>query len=188
MKKFAPFLLLFLTSTSFANCVYSTSADKISFEWEAYKTLEKAPVKGSFRNLGIELKNQKGSLKEVLDSISFNIDTASVNTKNTGRDANIVKYFFQKMSSGLDITGNLQNYSKNSMSANIKMNGIQKTIELESQLVENTLKSTGVINLLDFKMDSSLESLNKACYDLHKGKTWSDVTVRLNIEIAKKCD
>jgi hypothetical protein len=40
----------------------------------------------------------------------------------------------------------------------------------------------GVINLEDFGAQAAVESINKACFDLHKGadgvsKTWSEVAI-----------
>ena len=36
-------------------------------------------------------------------------------------------------------------------------------------------------NAADFGMIPSLKAINKACYDLHQGKTWQDVDTYFNI-------
>jgi len=50
------------------------------------------------------------------------------------------------------------------------------------------LEAEGYIDLADFKMLPSLKSINKACYDLHKGKTWQDVKIEIELELKKVCD
>jgi hypothetical protein len=43
--------------------------------------------------------------------------------------------------------------------------------------------ATGVIDILDFSAGDALSSINKACSDLHEGKTWSDVTIGFTTKI-----
>jgi hypothetical protein len=43
---------------------------------------------------------------------------------------------------------------------------------------ENGLFSAkGTIDHMDFTAGNPLASINKSCFDLHKGKTWSDVSI-----------
>jgi hypothetical protein len=41
----------------------------------------------------------------------------------------------------------------------------------------------GTIDLFDFSANEALSRLNKSCYALHKGKTWSDVSMAFTTEI-----
>ncbi len=44
-------------------------------------------------------------------------------------------------------------------------------------------QATGTIDLFDFAASDALASINKSCYDLHSGKTWSDVTIGFSTTI-----
>ena len=75
------------------------------------------------------------------------------------------------------------------------MNGTTKTVPMKYHYENGKFDATGVIDLVDFAAGEALSSINKACFDLHKGKTWSDVTIGFsttveatlcNVNIAKK--
>ncbi|MCB4763942.1 MAG: YceI family protein, partial [Sulfurovum sp.] len=48
---------------------------------------------------------------------------------------------------------------------------------LDYHYEKEEFKAQGNIDLLDFAAGQALASINKACYDLHKGKTWSDISI-----------
>lgn len=184
-------LVLFLTFTStltFAkDCVLKANKDQIKLEWTAFKTPSKNPVAGRFRYLGIK-KDLKGKdLKELLEGITFNIDSASTSTKNTARDANIVKYFFQKVSGGLNITGQTKSYSKKKLLVDLQMNGKNLKLPLKVTKEGKKIEAIGTIDLFDLNLHSALASINKACYELHEGKTWNDIGVKLTLNLDQDC-
>jgi hypothetical protein len=49
------------------------------------------------------------------------------------------------------------------------------------------LRAAGVIDLIDFKAENALTSINTACYDLHQGKTWSDVNIGFTMDVKATC-
>lgn len=181
-------LLSALSFTTFAKNCFESHSDNINLEWTAYKTPLKAPVSGKFRNLGITEEKLKGkSIKDLLQGISFNIDTASISTRNTGRDAKIVKFFFQKMAGGINIKGKTLKYEKKVLKTAITMNNKSVIIPLKVTIKDSKIEASGIIDIFDFDMYKSLEGINKACYDLHEGKTWNDVAVKLTISYANTC-
>jgi hypothetical protein len=65
----------------------------------------------------------------------------------------------------------------------------QKThkVTFDYTVTDGNLYAKGKIDLKDFGMLPSLEAINKACYDLHEGKTWQDVEIAFSAVIKKEC-
>ncbi len=180
-------LSLFSLSIAAKDC-FKISKDSVAVEWTAYKTPLKAPVSGKFRELGIENDITGKSIANVLQGISFNIDTASISTKNTGRDAKIVKFFFQKMAGGINIKGKTLKYSKKVLKVAITMNKTSVIVPLQVKKDGEKLVADGTIDLFDFNMTNSLNGINEACKELHQGKTWNDVAVKLKLNLVNTCN
>ena len=68
------------------------------------------------------------------------------------------------------------------------MNGVTKTIPMKLDFDDDEIEAEGHIDLADFNMLPSLSSITKACYDLHKGKTWQDVEIKFELKTRKHCD
>ncbi len=188
--KFTLFAILILNSAfSYAkDCSYLITSDDLKLEWTAFKTPKKIGVKGQFKKLGIT-KDLKGkTLKSLLEGTEFNIDATSVHTKNESRDAKIVKSFFKVMKSGAKITGSIKKYAKKTLIVSITMNGVTKDVPLSVELNNDKLEAVGYIDVLDFALNKSLAGINKACLELHEGKTWNDVKLELEARFSKFCD
>lgn len=181
-------LSLFVTNTVLAkDCVFEIEKEDIHLDWEAYKTPEKVGVKGGIKELGLKEKYKGKDLKSVLEGMEFKIDTTSVRSRNAVRDARIVKFFFGKMVGGFYITGKVKTYTDKKITVTLSMNGLSKEIELTTEHKKGKLIAVGVVDVLNFGMEKSVSELNKACYELHSGKTWSDVMVTLTVEYEKEC-
>ena len=77
------------------------------------------------------------------------------------------------------ISGTFDINEKNS-NVNITMNGISKSIPIELNIDGQTVKFSNTVSLNDWELAPALESLNKVCFDLHKGpdgisKTWDEI-------------
>jgi hypothetical protein len=61
----------------------------------------------------------------------------------------------------------------------------EKTLTIPMQYIYNKDKfdAAGTIDLLDFSASDALSFINKSCFDLHKGKTWSDVSISFSTTI-----
>jgi polyisoprenoid-binding protein YceI len=193
MKQFSIYLVLvFISSQSLLakECSYSFESSNVKVSWTAFKTPKKIGVGGAFKDLGIKKKFIGKSLKATLEGASFNIDSTSTWTNNAPRDAKIVKFFFSRMSKGFKIPGKIIKVNAKSILMEISLNGVTKQIPLkrEDQKSSNKLVATGHMDILDFSMSSSLQSINKACMKLHQGKTWSDVSLNLSIDYQKSCN
>ena len=162
-----------------------------SVKWTAYKTTEKKPVGGVFKILNFD--NKKGATpQEALNNLSFSIPVSSVftNDATNTRDAKIITSFFGAMLDTEILKGTIK-VNNNAYVASITMNGVTKDLPLTVSITEERRVSmTGTMNLNDWNALGALESLNKVCFDLHKGpdgvsKTWEDVAIEVNTFLRK---
>lgn len=189
MKTLLVSLALFFSTTSMAEtCHYSLDSEAIEFNWTAFKTPEKAPVRGTFADLGFKKENYHAKdLSKLMTQLEFSIDTSSVRTKNTARDANIVKWFFQQIAGGMNFTGKVKRLTDKSVVVDVTANKVTKTITMSRTSNNNNLIATSTLNLMDFNLSKALASINKACYELHNGKTWEDVDIKATFPVKKEC-
>ena len=182
MKK--TLLLLMTTAFLYANeCHYEMK--NLDLEWEAYKTPLKIGVKGSFDNIIVNAQD-KSSKKAFIKTTTLSINTASINSKNSGRDAKLVKFFFETQKVK-EITIKSIALDNHILTLDITMNGITKQVPMKIEF-DDEIEAQGHIDLADFEMLPSLKTINKACYDLHKGKTWQDVEIEFEMKLKKVCN
>jgi len=170
---------------------YVVKPEGTTVKWTAYKTTEKVPVGGKFKLL--KFYNKAGSTpEEALNNLSFSIPVSSVftNDPSNTRDAKIINFFFGAMLETEILTGKIK-YVNNAYVASITMNGETNDLPLDVTITdERRIKLTGTMNLKDWKALDALASLNKVCYDLHKGadgvsKTWEDVAIEVDTYLRK---
>jgi polyisoprenoid-binding protein YceI len=175
---------LLVASSLIADCEYEKESAKVN--WKAFKTYEKLGVAGSFDQATFVIQKAV-SLDQLLASANVTIETKSVNTGNAGRDATINATFFETQNTKL-IVGKIKSAANGKAQVDITINGITKTIPMTYAISnENIINAKGIIDLADFSMLSSLQSINKACFDLHSGKTWQDVEIGFEIKTKKTC-
>ncbi len=166
----------------------------LTVTWGAYKTASKLKVSGSFDRVSFTPAVPSGAnFREIFIGSRVVIETASVNTNHAERDATLVKYFFTQMS-GNTITAKIINVASDphekgkaktgTFTTEVTMNGITKTVPMAFRYDKGILHANGVIDLFDFSANKALSAINKACYDLHEGKTWNDVTIGFSTKIA----
>lgn len=175
---------LLLASSLLADCEYQKESTKVN--WKAFKTYEKAGVAGSFDQASFMILKSP-SLERLLASSDVIIETKSVNTGNPGRDATINAAFFQAQNVKL-IVAKTKSAANGKALIDLSMNGVTKTIPMSYTISDDdTINAKGIIDLGDFGMLPSLQSINKACFDLHAGKTWQDVEIGFEIKTKKTC-
>ena len=165
---------------------YVVKPEATSVKWTAYKTTEKKPVGGEFKVLRFDEKTG-ATPEEALNNLSFSIPVSSVftNDATNTRDAKIKTSFFGAMLDTELLTGTIK-YADGAYSAAITMNGVTSDLPLEVKITEERrVVMTGVMDLKEWDALGALESLNKVCFDLHKGpdgvsKTWDDVAIEVN--------
>lgn len=186
-------LLSLLTLASISHAASSTGCvlvqpSDLNVTWKAYKTPAKIGVSGQFTAVKYSPNTLEGkNFRELFVGSKVSIDTGKLTTGNPGRDEKLVKFFFSTMSSDsieakiIDIKRSDRHEKgkprTGTLSVEITMNGKTQTVPMEYFYDKGRFDATGTIDLMDFAAGKSLSSINKACYELHKGKTWSDVTI-----------
>ncbi len=194
-----------LTCASSAGCVL-VQPNKMSVTWKAYKTPAKIGVGGEFTSVSYTPASLEGkNFRELFVGSKVLIDTGKITTGNPERDEKLLRFFFGTMK-GHTIEAKITDIKRSdthekgkprtgSLNVEITMNGTTRSVPMTYVYEKGRFDATGTIDLADFAAGESLASINKACFDLHRGKTWSDVTIGFsttveatlcNANIAKK--
>jgi len=191
MKTLALSLLLGLTLAQ-ADCTFTQSGG-VDVTWKAFKTPMKAGVGGHFTDVSYKGAHQNAKdLQALLTGSSVSIAVASVDSNNKGRDEKLLNAFFKQMA-GPDIAATVRSLKSDSgadtgiVTVAVVMNGVTRDVPMKYSYADNILSASGVIDLADFKAQAALESINTACYDLHQGKTWSDVEIGFTMPVKAAC-
>ena len=171
--------LLLSTSATYAASCYSYNKEGLTIKWTAFKTPKKVGVSGTLPTYSLSGKTQGKSVADLLKGQKIDIRVNKVDSGNAGRDVKIVKFFFSELVGGDTITAKVTDVSKDVITMEMILNGKKKEIPLTYKLDGMKLSATGHMDILDFGMSKQLSAINKACYALHEGKTWSDVTLSL---------
>ena len=174
-------------------CVLVQSND-MNVTWKAYKTFAKLGVGGQFTGVSYTANKKEGkNFKSLLVGSKVSIDVSKIDTKNKGRDKTLVENFFGKLK-GKTIDGvvvdikadekvNGKSVYHGSIDVNITMNGQTVKIPMRYNYKNEIFTAKGTIDLFDFSANDALKSINKSCFDLHKGKTWNDVSIEFSTSI-----
>lgn len=150
-----------------------------ALKWTAYKTPEKVAVHGSFDS--IILRNSKESVipEEILEGADFTIYTPSMATGDESRDAKVIGLYFNNLASK-EITGSFGKFEDNIVPVTIKMNDQEVVKNFQYTFENKKIIITGVVDMIeDFKSNSAFDLIHEACYQLHQGKTWTDVSIEI---------
>ena len=173
-------------------CKYSYNAESTEFEWTAFKTTEKVGVAGSFNEIkvtSIEVDNDK----DVIESIQFSMNTASVETNNEDRNGKVAKHFFETINTET-IDGSIQSLGEDGKAiVEISMNDLTIEVEGDYELNVGIFTFETMIDLSLWNAISGVDALNEICKDLHTGedgvsKLWSEVQLSLKTTLTKTCE
>jgi len=187
VKRFLALLLLTgVIGYAKGGCLLEQSG-QMDVIWQAYKTPEKIGVKGTFHSVTYTPARKKGeNFKKLFVGATVHIDTASLDTGNSIRDQKVFRFFFKQLGTpfieGKIISMKADPHTKGTprtgtMEIELYLNGKRHTVTLAYHYADNAFKAQGNIDLLDFAAGKALATINKACFDLHKGKTWRDVSI-----------
>ncbi|MDM5272324.1 YceI family protein [Sulfurovum sp. zt1-1] len=156
--------------------LFGYEVNSVEVGFTAFKTPAKVGVNGSFNNVEIVGNKSAESIEAMLTGLGVNIQTKNVNSGNEGRDKKLVSDFFLTQFTHT-IQAKIVSVKPDAMVVEITMNNKTLSVPMVYKVEENKVIAKGYIDLGDFDMLPSLMSINKACYDLHAGKTWQDVEV-----------
>ncbi|MBG49593.1 MAG: hypothetical protein CML05_15005 [Pseudozobellia sp.] len=173
---------------------FSLVADSTKVSFTAYKTTEKLPVGGQFKEIEIKNNPSGATPMEALNGTEFSIPVSSLFTNDaTGtRDPKILEFFFGAMTNTELISGVFKSDGSGQSSIDVTLNGETANIPLTHKMVSDTaITFDGVMDLSNWNALSAVESINKACEALHTGKdgvskTWSEVAVHAEVLFDKK--
>ena len=183
----------YATEPAATGCVL-VQPNTMNVNWKAYKTLGKIGVGGKFTSVTYTPHALEGkNFKELFVGSKVSIDLSKIDTGNPGRDETLVKDFFSVMK-GKTIEGEIVDIKKTDkhekgkprtgvVSVKLTMNEKTLTIPMKYIYTDGKFDASGTIDLLDFTAGDALASINKSCYDLHKGKTWSDVSIAFSTTV-----
>lgn len=204
MKNTITLLVALVLTISFTSCKnktekktekttssYTIDSNKSEVNWTAYKTSQKLPVKGKFTSLNITKNGSGSTISEALNNTEFSIPVSSIFSNNPSRDNKLKTLFFGVMQEAELLSGviHVQNEAKGEVA--LRMNGIIEKLAFTYEVIDDKIKIKATMNTDAWHAQAALESLNKACFDLHKGadgisKTWSDVAIDIDVHFKKK--
>ena len=160
----------------------------ITINWTGYKKTEKTPVKGVFQVANVSNIKSSSNIVEALNGVEFEIPVSSIFSKNEDRDSKLQELFFGVMDNTLSLKGSLTLEENGDGYIDLLMNGVQNKLAIKYQSFDDSLSLSGILDLIDWKAEEAVKSLNEACLDLHKGddglsKTWSEVAVSATIRV-----
>jgi hypothetical protein len=168
--------------------VVSFDTENVLITWTAFKTTEKKPVKGEFKAVTITNFKESSNKVEALNGVEFEIPISSIFSNNDDRDSKLKTLFFEVMDNTASLGGTLNLQEKGTGTVKLTMNGVEAEFPITYENDEYAVSISGTLNLDNWNAQGAVESLNKACFDLHKGadgvsKTWSEVEVNATIQV-----
>ena len=141
MKKILTFVLLFALIGQLESCKKENKeteevqkpsiafqADQYgsSLEWTAYKTTDKVPVKGTFKDVRIVNSVKSADVAGAIDGMQFEIPVSSIFTNDTIRDGKLQRFFFAVMENSMTLKGEFSVESEDSGNLSVSMNGMSR--------------------------------------------------------------
>ncbi len=169
---------------------YLVTSEGTDIYWTAYKTTAKTPVKGQFTK--INLKNAKATENPIdaFNGLEFSIPVSSIFSKNEDRDSKLQKFFFGVMDNTELLSGTFKINADKKCVINFTMNNTTFDLPLTYKIEGRTVIFNGLMQLKDWNALDAVASINKACFDLHKGedgvsKTWEEVAIDATVYLKK---
>ena len=173
-------------------CFYTYNEGATTFQWTAFKTTERIGVSGTFNNIKVS-SDASDDPMVLLRSMSFKMETSSVETNNEDRNAKVAKYFFETINTPV-ITGHVLSINEETGECNfeITMNGVAAKVSGDYSFIDNVFMFKSIANVNSWNALSGITALNTVCNDLHKGadgisKLWPEVHFSFKTRLKSDC-
>lgn len=184
------------TEQKIENCTYSFNESQTELNWTAYKFLRKAGVGGTFKQIDFNGTINGTNPQNILESLSFSIPVASVETNDPSRNKKIDSLFFGQLNNTSFLTGKVVSIGVEEAVLSITMNDVTNEVKGPCTLKDNVFTFQTEIDVADWNALNGIESLNDACKDLHTdvengdtiSKLWSTVSIEFSTQLTKSCD
>ena len=168
---------------------FTIDTSSIKMNWVAFKTTDRAPVKGQFNKVDLN-KTSGVSVIDFLNDLKFSVPVSSIFTDNEERDVKLQKFFFGVMENTELLSGSISITNDKVGVIHLNMNGITHELPIQFKSNNNGVSIKGELNLDNWNSQNAVESLNKACLDLHAGddgisKTWNTVLIDISFSELK---
>lgn len=168
-----------------SNAAYVLSDANHNINWTAYKTTDKVAVKGKFKKVNITAGGEGNTPKEAINNAEFSIPISSIFTSDSSRDFKIRKFFFGIMENTKFLSGKFMLENDSIGHVHLTMNGVNKKLPFKYSIVGKEFTMSTTMDVLNWNAQSSIDSLNAVCKDLHKGldgvsKTWTEVALDIS--------
>src|SRR3989344_5934795 len=162
-------------------CTYTYDHQSSVMGWTAFKFIDRTEVPGTFTRIIVKDGGAMSDAKRLIQSLSFSIPIATIETQNPERDAKIAKYFFGTTAIET-ITGNVK-----------ELKDITKNVTGTYTLEDGDFALEATIDVADWNLLTGLQALDKACSSLHKdpngaSKVWSDVELSFKTTLHADCE
>jgi hypothetical protein len=171
--------------------MYTVLNKDIIITWTGYKTTEKIPVKGTFKN--VELLNTKDaeSPAGVIHDLKFRVPVAGIFSKDSIRDYKLVNFLFANMKNTLTIEGKISLQEPDQGTATLSLNGFEKDVPVTYTVNGEEIHIKTSVDLNNWQAQAAVKALNDVCSEKHKSKdgiskTWSDVGIDVVVKTTKK--
>tara|TARA_R110002167_G_scaffold351444_1_gene564002 strand:- start:226 stop:876 length:651 start_codon:yes stop_codon:yes gene_type:complete len=166
---------------------YAIDTSGVALKWTSYKFTDRLAVGGTFDRFTLHLKNDSGTIETLLRKAEISINTGTVNSGNEIRDPKLRTYFFEVFNTDT-IYGKILVADQGKGTLLLEMNNITNEVDYSYSLQNDTLHLATHLDLLLWNGAEAIGSLNKECYDLHKGldgisKLWPDVDVTVKFPV-----
>ena len=174
-------------------CFYSYNKELTVLEWTAFKFTEKKGVTGTFNEINITGMERSDDPKKLIESLTFSIPTATVETQNEERNGKIAKLFFGTIGTQ-EIKGKVKGLSDNGKATiEIEMNKMKQDVVGDYTLDGGKFSFSATIDVMKWNGGAGITALNTACKDLHTGadgksKLWSEVELSFTTELMSDCE
>ena len=175
--------------------LYQIDPESVVLNWTAYKTTDKVPVGGEFGKINVEDVALAEKMEGAIDNVSFSVPVSSLFTNNKDRDWKLINLFFGVMDQTEFITGTfhaLEGDSKEGKGVmDLTMNNKTCDLPYDYTIANDSMFIKTHLNIMEWNGQEAMDSINKACYELHKGadgvsKTWSEVEIKAAVAILAK--
>ena len=177
------------------NCVYSWDIENTNVIWSGFKTTEKIKVTGQFKKFkSRRIHHEYKSVQELVEGLDFIIAAGSSDSGDLIRDLNLKDYFFNLLARNMVISGFLEKIEGDSITVAMDLMGEKKRFKLGFYYDGKTVNIKGFVDLeKQLGAIKAFESIQKKCYDLHKGpdgisKTWKEVEIHIKASILEACN
>lgn len=165
---------------------FTIDTNKTDINWTAFKTTDKVPVKGKFTKLNITTNKGGKTYSEALNGVDFSIPVSSIFSNNPDRDNKLKTLFFGVMKNSEILSGKIHITDNVSGFVDFSMNGVVDKLPFSYTTSDKFIQIKTIMNTDSWQAQTAIESLNKACFELHKGadgvsKTWSDVAIDITV-------